>query len=433
MIQLQAINNILNNNNIEKYLNANIEAKHLMGYEQEFQYIVDHYNQYNKVPDLVTYLSKFPDTDMIEVLEPTEYIINNLKEDYLYEQGVKLFTEAAKMLEQNSYEGLRHIAIQAEQLLTNTEDEEGININAMAEEKTQEIKNKMNHEGLIGISSGLPELDEITGGWLPGEELVTIVGRVNQGKSWLLQKFLTEANRQGKKVLLYSGEMSWLQVAYRNDTLMSNFSNRQLMRGTISEADFDKYVEYLESNKKQAPFIVITPKHLGNRYLTVSMLKVLIKKYKPDIVGIDQLSLMDDEKKAGQKRLELANITAGLFNLSEQFHIPILADAQANRNTANADNPENPGLGDIAESDAIGQNSSRMISLVQTKLGLSLFMGKNRYGENNKKLVYAWDIDAGTFRYVQDAEIQQEDEKQEDTQITLKTRNNRQRTGTDVF
>ena len=430
MIQLQAINNILNNNNLEKYLNSNIEAKHLIGYEEEFQYIVDHYNQYNKVPDLATYLSKFPETDMIEVLEPTEYIINNLKEDYLYEQGVKLFTEAAKMLEQNSYEGLRHIALQAEQLLTNTEDEEGININNMAEQKTQEIRNKMNHQGLIGISSGLPELDEITGGWLPGEELVTIVGRVNQGKSWLLQKFLTEANRQGKRVLLYSGEMSWLQVAYRNDTLMSNFSNRQLMRGTITEVELDKYVEYLEEQKEQAPFIVITPKHLGNRYLTVSMLKVLIKKYKPDIVGIDQLSLMEDERKAGQKRLELANITASLFNLSEQFHIPILADAQANRNTAKTESPENPGLGDIAEADAIGQNSSRMISLVQTKAGLSLLIAKNRYGENNKKLVYAWDIDMGTFRY---AEQENEEEKSDDTQITLKTRNNRQRTGTDVF
>lgn len=427
MIQLQAINNILNSNNIEDYLNANIEKRHLLGYESEFEYIVDHFNRYGKVPDLATFLTKFPDTEIIDVLEPTEYIIHNLKEDYLYEQGVKLFTEAAKMLEQNSYEGLRHIALQAEQLLNNTEDEEAVNINNMVQEKKQEVINKMNHQGLIGISSGLPELDEITGGWLPGEELVTIVGRVNQGKSWLLQKFLTEANRQGKRVLLYSGEMSWLQVAYRNDTLMSNFSNRQLMRGTISQADFDKYVEYLEQQKEQAPFIVVTPKHLGNRYLTVSMLKVLIKKYKPDIVGIDQLSLMEDERKAGQKRLELANITAGLFNLSEQFHIPILADAQANRNTAKTENPENPGLADIAEADAIGQNSSRMISLVQTKAGLSLLMAKNRYGENNKKLVYAWDIDLGTFRY---AEQQNEEVESVDISLPLK---NRKKEGIDVF
>ena len=89
-----------------------------------------------------------------------------------------------------------------------------------------------------------------------------------------------------------------------------------------------------------------------------------------------------------------------LFRLSEDLSIPILADAQANRNTTKTEEPENPELADIGESDAIGQNSSRVISLVQTKLGLSLLVTKNRYGENNKKLIYSWDIDLGTFRFV---------------------------------
>ena len=57
--------------------------------------------------------------------------------------------------------------------------------------------------GMLGISSGMQELDRILNGWLPGEELVTIVGRVNQGKSWLLQKFLTEDNKKNKRVLDY--------------------------------------------------------------------------------------------------------------------------------------------------------------------------------------------------------------------------------------
>lgn len=69
----------------------------------------------------------------------------------------------------------------------------------MVDEKIKDLENKRAKGGMLGIGSGLPELDKILNGWLPGEELVTIVGRVNQGKSWLLQKFLTEANRQHKK------------------------------------------------------------------------------------------------------------------------------------------------------------------------------------------------------------------------------------------
>ena len=109
---------------------------------------------------------------------------------------------------------------------------------------------------------------------------------------------------------------------------------------------------------------------------------------------------MSDERRGENKRIQLSNITMDLFRLSEDLSIPILADAQANRNTTKTEEPENPELADIGESDAIGQNSSRVISLVQTKLGLSLLVTKNRYGENNKKLIYSWDIDLGTFRFV---------------------------------
>ena len=97
---------------------------------------------------------------------------------------------------------------------------------------------------------------------------------------------------------------------------------------------------------------------------------------------------------------EFAHIAQDLFNLSIEFGIPIIADAQANRNKADMDKPENPELADIGESDGIAQNSSRVISLVQTKSGLSLKITKNRYGQNNKKLIYVWDIDRGTFQYI---------------------------------
>ena len=281
----------------------------------------------------------------------------------------------------------------------------------------------------------MKELDKILNGWLPGEELVTIVGRVNQGKSWLLQKFLTEANKQNKRVLHYSGEMGVLQVAYRNDTLGLNYSNSQLMRGTIADGDYKQYLEDMENNKQLAEYRVVTPNDFGGKMLTVSMLRTLIKKHKPDIIGIDQISLMEDERrlKGDATRTQYTHIAQDLFNMSTQFGIPIIVDAQANRNKADVDNPENPELADIGESDGIAQNSSRVISLVQTKAGLSLKITKNRYGENNKKLLYVWDIDCGVFSYV--VEEQQENNDHDDyVDAELPLRNNKQFNDiTDVF
>lgn len=411
MIELQCINNILAENNIETYLEDGINEDFFPNYIKEWNYILDHYKKYGKVPDQATFLATFTEFDLIDVLEPPKYLLENLREDYVFRQSAKLFNESVELLKQNAFEGLRNILSKGEKLLASNSITHGTDINNIVNQKLEEINSKKRIDGLLGISTGLKELDDVLGGWLPGEEFVTIVGRVNQGKSWLLQKFLTSAHSQHKRVLLYSGEMSAMQVGYRHDTLAMNYSNRQLTRGTISDLEFTNYENDLKKRAKELePFIVVTPKDLGGKYMTVSMLKALCKKYQPDIIGIDQLSLMDDERRGENRRLQLANITMDLFRLSEELGKPILADAQANRNKTSSEEPENPELADIGEADAIGQNSSRVISLVQTKLGLSLLVTKNRYGENNKKFIYSWDIDLGTFRFVSEEGSQKETE-----------------------
>ena len=412
MIELQCINNILAENNIYSYLEEGINADFFPNYTKEWNYILEHYKKYGKVPDQATFLANFTEFDLLDVLEPQKYLLENLREDYVFRNAADLFNESVELLKQNAFEGLRNILSKGEKLLVNNSITQGTDINNIVNQKIADINSKKGTEGILGISTGLKELDDILGGWLPGEELVTIVGRVNQGKSWLLQKFLTAAHSQGKRILLYSGEMSAMQVGYRHDTLALNYSNRQLTRGTISDVQFSNYENDLQERANSLqPFIVVTPKDLGGKYMTVSTLKALIKKYTPDIVGIDQLSLMDDERKGENRRLQLSNITMDLFRISEELGLPILADAQANRNKTNTEEPENPELADIGESDAIGQNSSRVISLVQTKLGLSLLVTKNRYGENNKKFIYSWDIDLGTFRFVsEEGQIKSEPE-----------------------
>ncbi len=432
MVQLQALNDMLNNNNIDQYIAQGITKKYFTEYYDEFNFIINHYNTYNKVPDWETFLSKFTDFEVVEVLEPVKYIIYNLKEEYLFDQGVKVFKEASAVLEQNAFDGLNNIVAKAQKLLDNTVISEGTNINDMLEQKKKDLEHKRQMNGILGISSGMDELDRILNGWLPGEELVTIVGRVNQGKSWLLQKFLTEANKQFKKVLHYSGEMGVLQVAYRNDTLGKHYSNSQLMRGTIADGDYEAYMNDLEVDQGLPEYIVVTPNDFGGKMLTVSMLRTLIKKHKPDIIGIDQISLMEDERrgKGDQTRTQYTHIAQDLFNMSTEFGIPIIVDAQANRNKADVDKPENPELADIGESDGIAQNSSRVISLVQTKSGLSLKITKNRYGENNKKLLYVWDIDCGVFSYV----VEEQQDNDDYVNPGLPLRNNKEFNDiTDVF
>lgn len=81
------------------------------------------------------------------------------------------------------------------------------------------------------ISTGFKELDEVINGFELGEELVTLVARTSIGKSWIALKFLHSAWLQGKRVGLYSGEMSSEQLGFRFDTLNQHIPNYDLVRG----------------------------------------------------------------------------------------------------------------------------------------------------------------------------------------------------------
>ena len=400
MIQLQAINNILDTKNIEKYLIEDITADYFGAYKDEFDFIYQHYRAYNTVPDWETFMGKFPDFDVMQVLEPINYIIYHLKEDYLFEKSVKVFQDSANILEQDAIKGLENVMKESEHLLKANKIKYGTDIQDMADIFEQDIERKrtLNNEGIIGISSGFEELDEVTHGWLPGNELVSIVGRINQGKSWLLQKFLAEANRQGKRVLMYSGEMSAKEVMYRHLTLKHNISNTQLITGDISESE-QREIKQLLINDTTL-FHIVTPKDLGGEQLTITKLKMLALQYKPDIIGIDQLSLMKDEKRKrgdGTKE-QYAHISQDLFNLSTLLEIPILLAVQANRGRASEDKIENPELTNIAGSDDVGANSSRVISLATKDGEMTLKLIKNRYGKVEWEREFFINFDKGEFR-----------------------------------
>lgn len=400
MIQLQAINNILDTKNIEKYLIEDITEDYFGAYKDEFNFIYRHYRAYNTVPDWETFMGKFPDFDVVQVLEPINYIIYHLKEDYLFEKGFKVFQDSANILEQDAIKGLENVVKESEHLLRANKIKYGADIQDMADIFEQDIERKrtLNNEGIIGISSGFEELDEITHGWLPGNELVSIVGRINQGKSWLLQKFLAEANRQGKRVLMYSGEMSAKEVMYRHLTLKHNISNTQLITGDISESE-QREIKQLLINDTTL-FHIVTPKDLGGEQLTITKLKMLALQYKPDIIGIDQLSLMKDEKRKrgdGTKE-QYAHISQDLFNLSTLLEIPILLAVQANRGRASEDKIENPELTNIAGSDDVGANSSRVISLATKDGEMTLKLIKNRYGKVGWEREFFINFDKGEFR-----------------------------------
>ena len=217
--------------------------------------------------------------------------------------------------------------------------------------------------------------------------------------SWLLMKFLVEAWKQGKRVGLYSGEMSHIKLGYRFDALFGHYSNKCLSQGWQVDS-YDSYIENLKSLPN--PFIIITQKEFGGRP-TVQKIRNFIECNNIEIMGIDQYSLMEDGRSSFRDptRLKLSHIAEDLFLLSSEYRIPILGLAQANREGAKKETEDQaPGLENIKESDDIAHNSSKCIGMKQSTYGLILDIIKNREGKVGDKLMYSWDIDTGHFSYI---------------------------------
>lgn len=262
------------------------------GNKSEWNYILNHFNTYGNIPDKESFLNVFPNFDLIHVTEPIQYLIDEIYKEKQNNQLAATFNKVRKLLIENKTTEALDIYKKAYEDLTNNVALASVDI----------LKDTSRYDAYVDrlqsfdkyyVRTGLPELDEIIGGWDREEELATIVARTNVGKSWLLLKFAVAAAEQGLNVGIYSGEMSERKVGYRIDTLIQHISNSALIHGSSSvQVDYKTYIDNLPTRFKGS-IRVLTPKMI-NGAAGVSALRAFIEKDKLDILFIDQHSLLEE-------------------------------------------------------------------------------------------------------------------------------------------
>ena len=421
MVALQILSKIIESGNNSIIEENFLTEEYFTGYENEFNFIQSHIEKYGNVPDKATFLSNFPELELVEVAETDRYLVDTIREEHLYQQSVPVLKHMAELLKENSNAAAEYMASQLPNLQPNY-DLGGTDIVSQAKKRYEQYKERKNNPDKWRFESGLKELDEQIGGIERMEEFLVIVARTNQGKSWLLEKICSHIWGLGFNVGYYSAEMSDTKLGYRFDTLVSHYSNRALLSGG-TDVDEQQYEEYItELQKKDNQFIVATPRDFGN-VVTVSKLKNWIKKYKLDVIAIDGLTYLTDErgKRNDNKSTSLTDISEDLVNLSIELEVPVLAVVQANRNgVVGEENDDTPDLESIRDSDGISHNATKVVALQQKKDNvLVLDVKKNRNGLRGGKLKYTWDINTGDFAFIpshDDAEPQERTRKKVDTQ-----------------
>ncbi len=216
-----------------------------------------------------------------------------------------------------------------------------------------------NDEGIVGVPTGLSELDDRLGG-LHKSDLIIIAGRPSMGKTALATNIAFNAaskfQESGEKtsVAFFSLEMSSEQLSTRILAEQSRIKSNDIRRGKISEEQFDKFIETSKNISELPLYIDETPAisvaALSNRARRIKRL------YGLDLIVIDYIQLMKGSNYKDGRVQEISEITQGLKALAKELSVPVLALSQLSRAVEQRDDKK-PLLSDLRESGSIEQDA----------------------------------------------------------------------------
>ena len=217
-----------------------------------------------------------------------------------------------------------------------------------------------NDQGIVGVPTGLNELDEKLGG-LHKSDLIILAGRPSMGKTALATNIAYNAaqnilKRQEKSsIAFFSLEMSSEQLSTRILSEQARIRSDDIRRGKVTEEEINRYIE-TSRNIYNLPLYIdetpaITIATLSNRARRIKRLNGL------SLVVVDYIQLMRSSSNKNDGRVqEISEITQGLKALAKELSVPVLALSQLSRAVEQRDDKQ-PQLADLRESGSIEQDA----------------------------------------------------------------------------
>lgn len=216
--------------------------------------------------------------------------------------------------------------------------------------------------GMQGIPTGYPDLDAMGGGMKPGEMFI-IAARPSMGKTSFMMNIVEEiAVNQGLPSLVFSCEMSALQIVQRLLFARAKFPLSNLKPGfQITKAELQRIQKAATELSESPLFIDDTPA------ISIGDVRAKARRKKRDedikFIAIDYLQLMRSKSRQAEssREREIAEISAGLKAIAKELQIPIIVLAQLNRGPEQRGGT--PRMSDLRESGSIEQDAD-MIGLL---------------------------------------------------------------------
>lgn len=382
-----------------------------------YQWIVE-YRTKNKgqLPTPVAVSTEFEDFPILTDLDAKEYLLQQLREDYAFRQVFPELEKVVKLVNEGDAIGSLNFMRQISEDVLSTLSIKGGEYDWArdAMKRYEEYVLRHGQEGLLGLATGIPKLDELTAGWRK-KDYILITARLGNGKSWWGLDFALQPWKKRQDVDFYALEMDEDEVGLRLDTMYAHWDNKKLQTGQLSDGEMADYREYCETlSGKVHRFRVYTTEHNGNRKFTPDDIRARIERNKCSLVVIDQLSKMDTNKSYKNIREKFLTISGEIRQITLDTGVPIILLVQAGRESAKEMRKSEKAsveIDQIAESDAMAQDATRVLSVRKLKTdeeGYVLFklsLKKNRGGEEDVDIYIRWHLNTGIMEEVSEDEM----------------------------
>jgi replicative DNA helicase len=210
---------------------------------------------------------------------------------------------------------------------------------------------------VTGTPSGYKDLDEITGGFQPGN-LIVLAARPSMGKSALVTNIAENAALEHKRpVALFSLEMSETELAQRFIASQARIKGEDLRKGRVEESRWPKIVS-ASQRLAQAPLYLDDTSDLGILEIRAKARR-LYSQTGADGLGliiVDYLQLMRADSGIDNRVEAVGQMSRGLKILARELDVPVIALSQLNRGVEQRTD-KRPILSDLRESGSIEQDA----------------------------------------------------------------------------
>jgi len=292
-----------------------------------WKFIRQHWTKYEEVPTAVTVKDNFPTYRLLAVEDSLDYLVDQLIAYRKRQKTIEVVQTAAESIAAGDHDKAASqmaygLAELYDEGVSQTSD---LDLTDNPQKRYQEYLDiKTRDGGLLGYPTGFRTIDEATAGLQPGQ-LITIIAPPKTGKSVLAMQVAVNVHESGHVPMFQSFEMTNVEQQHRHDAMRANIAHSRLTRGKLSIDEEKRFKDSLKRMESMQRFYLTD----SASAMTVSGLQAKVEKLRPDIVFVDGVYLMIDERsgEAGTPG-SLTNITRDLKRLAQRYEIPLVISTQ---------------------------------------------------------------------------------------------------------